>query len=357
MKIKPDKHLLRFRKLGVTSIIAVYLLIFVGGVVRSSGSGMGCPDWPKCFGQWVPPTVESELPDNYKDIYSEKRKEKNIKLASTLTSFGANQSAKLILGDSNTYVEEDFNAVKTWVEYVNRLIGAIIGILLFALFLSALPLIKLEKSLAAFSGLIVVITGFQGWLGSIVVSTNLLPGMITIHMLLALLIISSLIALVFNAYPNPNFNSNSKTFGELKYVFLLMLIALIPQFIIGTDVRESVDVFVRTFGFENRINWIENLGASFYIHRSLSWLFLILSGYALYKVYKNYSTSNLEFKMTLVLMVLVSFEIAIGVGMYLFNIPPYLQPLHLLNGTLLFGFVLLMYLMSRKSTLLISKHE
>lgn len=357
MKIKPDTNLKRFRRLGVTSIIAVYLLIFVGGVVRSSGSGMGCPDWPKCFGQWVPPTVESELPNNYKEIYSEKRKDKNVKLASMLKSFGALESAKLILGDSNTYVEDDFNAVKTWVEYINRLIGAIIGILLFALFISALPLLKMEKSLAAFSGFIVIITGFQGWLGSIVVSTNLLPGMITIHMLLALLIISSLIALVFNAYPNPSFNKKSEAFAELKYIFLFMLILLIPQFILGTDVRESIDVMSRTLGFENRITWIDYLGTSFYIHRSLSWLFMILSGYALYKVYKNYDSSNLEFKMTLILVAIVSIEILIGVGMYLFDIPPFLQPLHLLNATLLFGMVLLMFLMSRKSSLLMAKNE
>ncbi len=357
MKIKPDKNLKRFRRLGVTSIIAVYLLIFVGAVVRSSGSGMGCPDWPKCFGQLVPPTVESELPQNYKAIYSEKRKNKNIKLASTLESFGATQSAKLILGDSNTYVEEDFNATKTWIEYINRLIGAIIGVLLLGLFISALPLIKIEKSLAAFSGVVVILTGFQGWLGSIVVSTNLLPGMITIHMLLALLIISALIALVYNAYPNPNFSSHSKEFSKLKYIFLIMLIALVPQFILGTEVRESVDMLSKNFGFDNRSNWIANLDYSFYVHRSFSWLFLAISVFAFSKIYKNYKSSDIEFKMTFLMVALVSLEIAIGIGMYFFEIPPFLQPLHLLNGTLLFGLVLLLYLMSRKSSILLKASE
>ena len=111
----------------MSTLVAVYVLILVGSVVRSTGSGMGCPDWPRCFGSWIPPSSASELPDNYKEVYAASRVKKNVKFIGMLKMIGMNETASKLESDKTVLVEEDFSPLKSRIEYINRIVGVVIG--------------------------------------------------------------------------------------------------------------------------------------------------------------------------------------------------------------------------------------
>lgn len=340
-----------FRRISLITVVAVYFLILVGGIVRSTGSGMGCPDWPKCFGSWVPPTSVDQLPSNYQEIYSKKRVEKNNKFVAQLEKLGFQEKANQIKNDKSILVEQEFNPVKTWIEYVNRLIGAIIGIFVLFTVIKSLPLWSLNKSIPILSVFNLFLVLFQAWIGSIVVSTNLLPWMITLHMMLALVIVCILLYVHFQSYKliydtQVNTEKPSQLFGILVIGFLLMLV----QIVFGTQVREEMDVVAFEFGNLLRGEWVEHLGLVFLVHRSYSILLLVVHLIFFYKVYKYTLRHVSIFKWSQVLIFVILLEILTGVGMAYFGVPTFLQPIHLLLGTLIIGiqFVILLQLNAQR---------
>lgn len=314
-----------FRRLSLSTLAAVYILILVGGIVRSTGSGMGCPDWPTCFGRWIPPTSVSELPDDYKEIYAANRQQKNQRFVKYLYAFGMENTATAILNDPAILKEDDFNATKTWIEYINRLVGAIIGLLVFAVFVSSIRLWKTERRITVIAFLTFLMVGFQGWIGSVVVSTNLTPWLISVHMFLALLIVALLIYLVHQSSYGQEISS-SVGFWWLAASMAVLLV----QILLGTQVREAID---RVAENAAREAWIANLGGEFIIHRSFSWIVLIMHAGLVMKLRKTQDSKAF----TLILILLILGTILTGMGMAYFGVPPFLQPVHLLLATASFG--------------------
>lgn len=344
---KNRANLGRFKKLSSSTIIAVYLLILVGGIVRSSGSGMGCPDWPRCFGSWVPPTSADQLPPDYKEIYSDKRHQKNLRMARYLQLAGMDTTADKLMNDESIREEADFNPVKTWIEYVNRLIGVVIGLLIFATFVYSVKLRKSHPevfcaSLLAFIGVV-----FQGWIGSIVVSTNLLPGMISFHMVLALLIVLLLIYAYFRTTELAQV-ANAVGSAKVQWLLAVCMVLFLVQLLMGVGVREGVDSHLAAGAGRDEV--LEMIGFKFFFHRSFSWL--ILAGHLLLLYWLwNSGVVSLSSRLASVLTALVVVEIVTGAAMGYFSIPAVLQPVHLLVASVIFGFQVYLFLLVRKSYL------
>jgi heme a synthase len=329
------------------TIIAVYLLILVGGIVRSTGSGMGCPDWPKCFGQYVPPTDISQLPANYKDIYAQKRKEKNLRLVGFLKAIGMTEAAERVQNDETIYIEEDFSVRKTWIEYLNRLLGVLIGLLIIITLISSFSYYKTKPVIPILSFLSLILVGFQGWIGSIVVSTNLLQGMITLHMFLAVVQVL-LMAYTVNLASLGAMPTRKISFGLSALIWANILFSF-GQVLLGTQVRESVDVVAHQIGNSGRDLWIENLDWRFYIHRTYSLMLIAFNVFMLYKLKKESFFSSIK-KLYQGLIAVLILATLTGAIMAYFAIPAFTQPIHLLLATVMMGLEWEIWLRIRKES-------
>jgi cytochrome c oxidase assembly protein subunit 15 len=341
----------RFRFWSVLTVVSIYLLILVGGIVRATGSGMGCPDWPKCFGQWVPPTKASQLPADYKQIYTAQRVAKNQKLARTLASLGFKQVAGEIFAHPTQYIETDFNATKTWIEYVNRLLGALIGIFVFVTAVVAWPYWRRDRSIFWLALASWLLTGFQGWLGSLVVSTNLLPVMVTIHMGLALLIVALLLyaahqASWASAEHELNRQLELETLGGqddeevatatgLRWLLWGALLLTFVQIILGTQVREEIDQIAAAAAYAQRTTWIDKLGSVFESHRTLSAIVVLANVYIGYQLWQI-AMPALR-RLVVATWVVLGLEMIAGITLAYFALPAWIQPVHLTLATVLFG--------------------
>jgi len=321
----------RTRFLLHATLSIIYLVIIAGAVVRMTGSGMGCPDWPKCFGYYIPPTEAEALewkPDqNYRKGQVIIREEKLEVAQRDFTS-------TKIYNPSNweAYTKHDyalFNPWHTWIEYINRLLGALAGLFTLALFISTLFEPKRNRKHIVIAGLILFGILFQAWLGATVVYSVLNPLKITLHMLMALV----LVALLF--YLKAQIDQEQPETSELTRHRLMLITALsltLIQVLFGTQVRQSVDHFIDD---GNPIaTWIQNAPVLFYIHRSFSILVILVNGILFYRLRK---TSAFYFTYYQVVLGLILIEIGTGIVMSYFEFPFSSQPLHLVIASLLFG--------------------
>jgi cytochrome c oxidase assembly protein subunit 15 len=306
-------------------LILIYLVIFAGSFVRISGSGMGCPDWPKCFGKWIPPTEITDLPVNYREAYLLKREKKVEKFCRILNAFGMSESAKKIKNNPDVYKEEAFNVRKTWTEYINRLLGFLAGnVMIVGLIWFFMAYRNSRLKWLMFLNLILM--GIEGWFGSIVVATNLVPWTITIHLFLAIVILLIQAFILFKI--SSFFSDKIQVSNTIRLLVWFIFLISFYQMFLGTQVRETTDYLIKNGIARARL--IEQLGMPFFIHRSFSWLVLLL---LLYIAWRNEKES--KNRLIRISFVLLCVELTSGVLLAYAEMPGLVQTAHLVFASLL----------------------
>lgn len=310
------------------SLIIVYLVITAGAIVRMTGSGMGCPDWPKCFGYWIPPTERTQLDWKPNHLYL---KGQVIILDEELRIAKSDFNSRFDYNPKNWgfYTQHDyalFNPYHTWIEYLNRLLGALAGLAVLVMTVLSFLFKKKKKIIPIISFLILIAMVFQAWLGKTVVDSNLLPYRITIHMVMALLIVLGLIILLFISQRKITPIPASQL---MKILAIFAVVLTLFQIGLGTQVRQFVDLKMHL----QVSQWLDPAPLKFYFHRSLSLIVLAVHLTLFWMLRKI----NLNLRIFNQILGLIGLEIFTGILMFYLDFPFSSQPLHLIIAALLFG--------------------
>ena len=321
-----------FRPLAKTSLILVYLVIVAGAVVRMTGSGMGCPDWPKCFGYYIPPTEASVLEWQPQRAY---KAGQVIIRNESLWVATKDHITETTYNETNwaAYQKHDyaiFNATHTWIEYINRLLGALAGLGTLFMAIASFYFWKTNKKITIISWLIVLGMLFQAWLGATVVYSVLLPARITMHMIMALVIVAMLIYVLEKTSTKTGMAFSVRRIHQLLWLALGLTMV---QVVLGTQVRQFVDNQIDQVGEQAKMLWLSQPTAQFYIHRSISILVVLFNAWIAYQVFSK----KLGLTKIYWVLALIGVEVLSGIAMYYFDFPFGSQPLHLVLASLLFG--------------------
>ena len=287
----------RIKNWILAAFILTFLVIIAGGIVRTTQSGMGCPDFPTCFGKWIPPTNASELPPDF---------EKYLKKQD---------------------IDHTFNVYHTWIEYFNRLFGALLGV--FAIIQTGLLFFKRKEHRRSYklSVAFLIMVILTGLLGAVVVKLNLAHASISLHLLFAIVLTQIQLALLLSV--------QSKLFilpvtAIAKKIVFSFLVILFVQSILGTMVRMYIDDVSKILHYEHRETWLADSPFAFLMHRTFSWLVLAS---ALFTAWYCRKMILIKDKIFLILGVIV-LSMVTGIVLVYADMPAMAQPVHLLLASI-----------------------
>ena len=318
----------RFQKVAVAATLSLIFLIFVGAIVRASGSGLGCPDWPTCWGCLIPPTSVEDV--DFENLDLEKFQRRNAEV--TIESLRA-----------------EFNPVHVWVEYLNRLTAMPVGLLTLAVFVMAFRFRRSRSNVFWASALALFLVLFNAWLGMKVVKSGLTPGVITLHMAAAMVMLCVLVYVVFaGGEEGGRFLLIRPERRKLLRGLVIALFALtLVEGVMGSQVREKTDALSHAHADEPRSEWVEDLEQSwvYLAHRSFSWLLVALG--TVFFV-KSRGSGELGRAPAVVFGLLLG-QMVLGILLAFADVPPPAQVLHVGLSAILVATLFYLLLATRRA--------
>ncbi|MBZ0265481.1 COX15/CtaA family protein [bacterium] len=299
------KHLQRF---AIISTLATYFLIFVGGLVRVSGAGLGCPDWPKCFGRWIPPTNISQLP--------------------------ADMDPSM------------FNFTLAWIEYTNRLVGMTVGLLILTTAILALVHARNILKIWLPSVIAALLVAYQGWQGGQVVATELEPIVVSAHMGIALIIVTLLVYIAQQSYyvRHPKVEAKAEYPAKIKGWLIAVWITSIVQIVLGTQLRSTIEILSEGRPFAVDSSWVANLGIVNHTHQAIGVLLIGLGLHVGIKILlRSKNSTSLVFQSAIALVALMGLQAISAASLIMFGMPSIMRLVHLWIASGIIGVLLLLF--------------
>ncbi|MDB4745467.1 COX15/CtaA family protein, partial [bacterium] len=228
------------QRLALLSLSLLILLILAGATVRVTGSGLGCPDWPTCWGQLIPPTNLDQVDFDELDVERFQRSAKR---------FGRDPNEVTVES-----LKKDFNPTHVWIEFVNRLLALPTLLAVFLLMVVALrsktatPRVR-KLAVGAF-----VVTILNALFGIVVVASGLNTGVVTVHMALAFLLLFFLVYIVWGGGVR-----KAEIPGASRRAVMVLLVVVMLEWFMGSQIREMTDELQREYGTASRPEWISQI--------------------------------------------------------------------------------------------------
>ena len=277
----------RFAKLAVAAAAATFVLIAVGGLVRATDSGLGCPDWPLCFGDWLPPV------------------------------------------DLHAWIEHSHRLVAA--AFVGPLVAAVGLITVFSGRRHDRPLL----AAAVVAGVLVIV---QSLLGGAVVLQGLAAELVTAHLAMALTVLAAVIFIAERASNGPMPAARPRP--VLTRLVMVTAVAIFAQMLLGSwvtgqhaglafgDIPLMDGSVVPTIGSETQ--------AIHAAHRAMSVVVAILAVWTAIAIHRS-TDAPLPRRLALVLVALVALQIALGLANVASRLSALFVVPHLAVGAAMWG--------------------